>query len=75
LRFAEETNPSSLQELDVAWQTHETHDGPSFWGHERLYVEPERRARLREMRPSAAARGVGRGIVSDCPLARCNHRK
>ena len=40
------------------WQPHETFDGPSFWGHERLYMEPEHRARLREMRLSAAARGV-----------------
>ena len=40
------------------WQPDETFDGPSFWGHERLYMEPEQRARLREMRLSAAARGV-----------------
>jgi 2,3-dihydroxybiphenyl 1,2-dioxygenase len=40
------------------WVPHETFDGPSFWGHERLYMEPEPRARLREMRLDAAARGV-----------------
>jgi 2,3-dihydroxybiphenyl 1,2-dioxygenase len=40
------------------WQPHETHDGPSLWGHERLYMQPEQRSRLREMRLSAAARGV-----------------
>ena len=50
------------------WQAHETHDGPSFWGHERLYMEPEQRARLREMRLAAAARGVRAPVsVPDCP--------
>ena len=42
----------------ATWEPHETFDGPSFWGHERLYMEPEGRARLRDMRLSAAARGV-----------------
>jgi 2,3-dihydroxybiphenyl 1,2-dioxygenase len=52
----------------ATWQPHETHDGPSFWGHERLYMEPEQRARLREMRLSAAARGVRAPVsVPDCP--------
>ncbi len=52
----------------ATWQPHETHDGPSFWGHERLYMEPEQRARLREMRLSAAARGVrAPGSIPDCP--------
>lgn len=50
----------------ATWQPHETFDGPSFWGHARLYMEPESRARLREMRLSAAARGV-RAPVPDCP--------
>jgi 2,3-dihydroxybiphenyl 1,2-dioxygenase len=40
------------------WVAHETFDGPSLWGHERLYMEPEPRARLRDMRLDAAARGV-----------------
>lgn len=42
----------------ATWEQHETFDGPSFWGHERLYMEPDGRARLREMRLSAAARGI-----------------
>ncbi len=42
----------------ATWQPHETFDGPSFWGHERLYLEPEARKRLRDMRLDAAARGV-----------------
>ncbi|MGY3445989.1 MULTISPECIES: VOC family protein [unclassified Bradyrhizobium] len=50
----------------AAWQPHETFDGPSFWGHDRLYMEPEGRGRLREMRLSAAARGV-RAPMPDCP--------
>ncbi len=50
----------------ATWEPHETHDGPSFWGHERLYLEPEQRSRLRDMRLSAAARGV-RAPVPDCP--------
>ena len=40
------------------WQPHETFDGPSLWGHERLYIPEEQRKDLREMRLSAAARGV-----------------
>lgn len=40
------------------WQPHETFDGPSLWGHERLYMPDEQRKRLRDMRLSAAARGV-----------------
>lgn len=52
----------------ATWQPHETHDGPSLWGHERLYMEPEQRARLREMRLSAAARGLRAPVsVPDCP--------
>jgi len=42
----------------ATWQPHETFDGPSLWGHERLYMSEEQRGRLRNMRLSAAARGV-----------------
>ena len=42
----------------ATWQPHETFDGPSFWGHERLHLEPEARKRMRDMRMNAAARGV-----------------
>ena len=52
----------------ATWRPHETHDGPSLWGHERLYMEPEQRARLREMRLSAAARGVRAPVsIPNCP--------
>lgn len=40
------------------WQPHETFDGPSLWGHERLYMPEDQRKRLRDMRLDAAARGV-----------------
>lgn len=42
----------------ATWQPHETFDGPSLWGHERLYMPEDMRARLRNMRLDAAARGV-----------------
>jgi 2,3-dihydroxybiphenyl 1,2-dioxygenase len=43
----------------ATWQPHQTTDGPSLWGHDRLYVMPdEQRARLHEMRLSAGARGL-----------------
>jgi 2,3-dihydroxybiphenyl 1,2-dioxygenase len=48
------------------WEPHETFDGPSLWGHERLYMPEEQRARLRNMRLDAAARGV-RAPMPDCP--------
>ncbi len=49
------------------WQAHETHDGPSFWGHERLYMPEDTRKRLREMRLDAAARGLQAPPFADCP--------
>jgi 2,3-dihydroxybiphenyl 1,2-dioxygenase len=42
----------------ATWKPHETFDGPSLWGHERLSMPDEPRARLRNMRLAAAARGV-----------------
>lgn len=41
------------------WEAHETTDGPSYWGHERVHL-PEgdpTRERMREMRMDAARRG------------------
>jgi len=56
------------RQIDVErWVPHETFDGPSFWGHERLYMKEEPRARLREMRLDAARRGVQAPPVVDCP--------
>ncbi|MDQ0559108.1 2,3-dihydroxybiphenyl 1,2-dioxygenase [Rhizobium mesoamericanum] len=52
----------------AVWEPHETTNGPSFWGHERLYLSEEGgRKRLREMRLDAAARGVQAPPVADCP--------
>jgi 2,3-dihydroxybiphenyl 1,2-dioxygenase len=42
----------------ATWTPHETFDGPSLWGHERLYMAEPQRTRLREMRLDVAARGV-----------------
>jgi 2,3-dihydroxybiphenyl 1,2-dioxygenase len=50
------------------WEPHETHDGPSFWGHERLYLTEEGgRKRLRDMRLEAARNGRRAPPVADCP--------
>jgi 2,3-dihydroxybiphenyl 1,2-dioxygenase len=47
------------------WQPHETFDGPSLWGHERLSMPEPVRTRMREMRLAAAAKGL-RAPVPDC---------
>lgn len=39
-------------------QPHETFEGPSLWGHERLYLPEGPRATMREMRLNAAAKGL-----------------
>ncbi|MBN8986626.1 MAG: VOC family protein [Rhizobiales bacterium] len=65
--FVENGWGGRLIELD-SWQPHETTDGPSFWGHERLYLTEEGgRRRLREMRLNAAARGRRAPDMVDCP--------
>ena len=46
-----EINPST-------WQPVEMHDGPSLWGHERVWLPPEARAVAREMRMNAARQGL-----------------
>ena len=40
------------------WVPHETFDGPSYWGHERLQMAEAQRLHLREMRLDAARRGL-----------------
>lgn len=50
------------------WQPHETNVGPSFWGHERLYLTEEGgRKTLRDMRLKAAAEGLRAPPLIDCP--------
>lgn len=40
------------------WVPHETHDGPSLWGHERHHLPDDARARMRAIAMDAAARGI-----------------
>lgn len=50
------------------WEPHETDVGPSFWGHERLYLtEDGGRRQLRDMRLEAAANGRRAPPVAQCP--------
>ena len=47
------------REIDPpTWQPVEMHDGPSLWGHERVWLPPEDRQVAREMRMRAAASGL-----------------
>lgn len=59
------------REIDPeTWESHETFCGPSFWGHERLYLEEEEgRRALREMRLQAARQGLRARDVPPCPWA------
>ncbi|MEM6627089.1 MAG: VOC family protein [Pseudomonadota bacterium] len=51
-----------------SWEPHETHGGPSFWGHERLHLpEGGTRERLRDMRFQMAADGRRSPAHLDCP--------
>ena len=49
------------------WEPHETHTGPSFWGHDRLYLPDDMRGRFRDMRRSLAAAGKRAPPLVDCP--------
>jgi 2,3-dihydroxybiphenyl 1,2-dioxygenase len=42
----------------TTWQPVEMHDGPSLWGHERVWLPPADRDVAREMRMRAAASGL-----------------
>jgi 2,3-dihydroxybiphenyl 1,2-dioxygenase len=47
------------REIDPqAWQPFEMQDGPSLWGHERVWLPPADRDAAREMRMRAAASGL-----------------
>lgn len=50
-----------------AWEPHETHVGPSFWGHERVHLPDEQRRVMREMRLKTASEGKRTPLVIDCP--------
>ncbi len=51
------------------WEPHETFDGPSYWGHDRLYLpeDSETRIHLREMALDAARRGLRAPDPTGCP--------
>ena len=51
----------------AAWEPHETTLGPSFWGHERLYLPDDERANFRDMRLKAAREGNRAPHFVDCP--------
>ena len=51
----------------ASWKPHETFDGPSLWGHERLYMDETNRKQLRDMSLDAAARGVQAPLAVQCP--------
>ena len=53
----------------ATWEPQETFVGPSFWGHERLYLPEDSttRRRLREMRMQTAAEGKQTPMIVDCP--------
>ena len=49
------------------WKPVETFDGPSFWGHERLYMSDEDRIKFREKRLHTASKGKQAPLLIDCP--------
>lgn len=51
----------------ASWESHETSVGPSFWGHERLYLPEDKRQVFRDMRMQTAAEGKQAPQVVDCP--------
>jgi 2,3-dihydroxybiphenyl 1,2-dioxygenase len=51
------------------WEAHETFDGPSYWGHERLYLDEAGAKRLRDMRLDAASKGLRAQDTPPCPWA------
>jgi hypothetical protein len=49
--------------LDVDnWQSEEVTWGPSMWGHDRLWMTPEKRAEARAIRIAAAATGLRKPV-------------
>ena len=46
---------------------YETTSGPSFWGHDRLYLSEEDRSNFRDMRLKVAQEGRRAPHIVDCP--------
>ena len=51
----------------ATWEPHETQCGPSFWGHDRLYLSEAERKPFVDMRLKAAEDGLRAPLVVDCP--------
>lgn len=51
----------------ATWKPHETKTGPSFWGHDRLYLSEQDRQPFVDMRLKTAAEGLRAPPVIDCP--------
>jgi|TARA_B110000467_G_scaffold150811_1_gene158605 2,3-dihydroxybiphenyl 1,2-dioxygenase len=49
------------------WEAHETNEGPSFWGHERLYMPEDQRKIFRDKRLENSALGKQAPLLIDCP--------
>lgn len=49
------------------WVAQETNTGPSFWGHDRIYLPDEERAKFRKMRLELARTGKRAPPLSECP--------
>ncbi len=52
------------------WEPHETTEGPSYWGHERVHLPDEEgglRRRMRTMRMDAARNGLRAPPAAECP--------
>ena len=49
------------------WKSHETFEGPSFWGHERLYLPEDERMKFRNKRLDTASKGKQAPLLVDCP--------
>ena len=49
------------------WKSHETFEGPSFWGHERLYLPENERMKCRNKRLDTASKGKQAPLLVDCP--------
>ena len=57
------------------WQPIETFEGPSFWGHERLYLPKEERMKFRKKRMETASEGKQAPLLVDCPWLYSNIAK
>ena len=49
------------------WEPIETFEGPSFWGHERLYLPDKERMKFRTKRLETASEGKQAPLFIDCP--------